>query len=112
MSIRIHSHWEFIVETNGEDLFAFGDKLMHALLDQEQCTPEFADSAVAADAGRGILEIEADATGEDLSHALATVRACVRAAVHEVGIGTPDWPTHDEALSMVLKDLRTTEKVA
>lgn len=105
MSVTIHSHWEFIA-LDGEDLSPYGDKIMQALLDQEGCRPEFTDSAVATDSLRRVLEIEANATGADLSDAVATVRACVRAAVHEVGIGTPDWPTHDEAMSMILMDLR------
>lgn len=106
MTIAIHSHWEFLADGDA-DLFAYGDKVMQALLDQERCTPEFTDSAVAADMGRHVLEIEANACGSELSDAIATVRACVRAALHAAGIGTPDWPTHDEAMSMVLKDPRT-----
>jgi hypothetical protein len=108
MTVTVHSHWTFITNTT-DNLFAYGDKVMQAMLDLEKCTPGFADPAVAADAERGVIEIEAEATGNDLSHAIATVHAAVRAALHEAGIGTPDWPTHDEALSMVLKDLHTVQ---
>jgi hypothetical protein len=107
MSVTIHSQFEFIAQISGEELFPYADKLMHALLEQEECTPEFSDSAVAADADRSVVEIEANAVGGDLSQAIAVVHACVRAAIHEVGFGTPHWPTHDESLSMVLSDLRT-----
>lgn len=110
MSTTIHSRWEFLVKS-GDHLFAFGDKLMLALLTQEECRSEFTDVAVAADSDRGVIEVEANATGDDMSDAIAIVRACVRAAMHEVGIGTPDWPTHDEVLSMLLKDFRTEELV-
>jgi hypothetical protein len=105
MSVTVHSHWQFIADGEG-DLFAYGDKLMQALLDQEECTSAFKDVAVAADTGRGLLEIEANTSGDTLSEAIATTAACVRAGLHEVGIGTPDWPTHDEAMSILLKDLR------
>lgn len=108
-SVMVHSHWVFLAKNLDEDLFALGDKLMQALLDQERCDQTFSDSAVAADAGLGLLEIEANATGQDLSTAIATVGAAVRAALHSVGIGTPGWPSHHESVSMVLKDLKTEE---
>jgi hypothetical protein len=108
MSVAVHSHWTFIVNA-GLDLFSLGDKIMRAMLDQEKCTSTFVDSAVSVDSARGLMEIEADTTGGDLSEAIATAQAVVRAALHEVGIATPDWPNHDDALSMVLKDFRTVQ---
>lgn len=110
MTIRVHSHLVFIVDrADRDDLFAYADKLMNALLNQETCNSAFTDSAVSADAARGVIEIEADASGREPSHAIASLQAAVRASLHEVGIGTPDWPTHDEVMSMVLKDLRTEQ---
>ncbi|HET6291093.1 MAG TPA: hypothetical protein VFG15_30665 [Amycolatopsis sp.] len=53
----------------------------------------------------------ADISGDGLSQAIAEGHAAVRAAPHSAGIGTPDRPTHGEALSMVLKDLRTEQLV-
>ena len=32
-------------------------------------------------------------------------------AMHEVGISTPDWPSHRETMSMLLKELHTAELV-
>lgn len=108
--VMVHSHWIFLPATAfPDDLFAVCDKLMQALLDQEQCNETFTDSAVAADAENRLVEIEANATGTTLSDAIAVVHAAIRAALHSVGIGTPSWPTHDEAMSMVLKDLSTEE---
>jgi hypothetical protein len=109
-SVLVHSHWVFLPAGRfPDDLFAICDKLMQALLDQEQCNKAFVDSAVAADAEHQLVEIEANAVGDTLSDALATVHAAIRAALHSVGISTPTWPTHDEALSMVLKDLSTEQ---
>ncbi|WP_410655632.1 hypothetical protein [Amycolatopsis sp. lyj-112] len=108
MSVTVHAHWVFIAD-GADDLFGYGDKVMHALLDQERCVAGFTDSAVSADAARAVMEIEADIIGVDLSHAIAEGHAAIRAALHSVGIGTPDWPTHGEAMSMVLKDLRTEQ---
>ena len=106
--VMVHSHWVFLAAFE-DDLFALADKIMQALLDQEACNTAFSNSAVSADAGRRTLEIEANAAGEDLSDAIATGQAAVRAAFHSVDVGTPDWPSHSEALSMVLKDLRAEE---
>jgi hypothetical protein len=105
----VHSHWVFLAVDLGDDLFAFGDKLMHALLDQETCNKTFSDSAVSVDAGNHLLEIEANATGDTLSDAIATVQSAVRSALHSTGIGTPTWPSHDETMSVVLKDLKTEQ---
>jgi hypothetical protein len=108
MSVTVHSHWVFLTGLR-DDLFAFCDTLIQALLDQERCLTGFSDSAVSADAARGLIEIEANATGDDLSHAMALVQSAVRSALHALGAGTPYWPTHDEALSMVLKELHTEQ---
>ncbi|MPZ00760.1 MAG: hypothetical protein GEU97_22860 [Actinophytocola sp.] len=104
MSITAHSHWEFLA-SSGDDLFEYSDKLMDALLDQEKCNPAFRDSAVSTDAGNQIIEIEADAEGASLSEAIAILRAAIRSALHQVGIGTPDWPKHDEVMRVILKDM-------
>ncbi|MFD5249016.1 hypothetical protein ACFWIW_31040 [Amycolatopsis sp. NPDC058340] len=108
MGVTVHAHWVFIADGDG-DLFGYCDKVMRALLEQERCLDGFVDSAVSADGGRAVMEIEADVSGDDLSHAIAKAHAAVRSALHSVGIGTPDWPTHGEAMSMVLKDLRTEQ---
>lgn len=110
MDVRVHAHWVFIADGDG-DLFEYCDKVMRALLQQERCLDGFVDSAVSADAARAVMEIEADISGDDLSQAIAEGHAAVRAALHSAGIGTPDWPSHGEALSMVLKDLRTEQLV-
>lgn len=110
MSTKIHSHWEFVV-TPGGDLFAYGDKLMEALIAQEDCRDEFTDSAVSVDSGRRILEVEANASGSSVEEALAIAQSCVRAAVHEVGIGTPEWPTVPETLQMTPRNYETRELV-
>jgi hypothetical protein len=107
--VMVHSHWVFIAVDLGHDLFAFCDKLMQALLDQERCDKSFSDSAVSADAGHHQIEIEANATGNTLSDAIATAQSALRSALHSLGVGTPDWPTHDEAMSMVLKDLKNEQ---
>jgi hypothetical protein len=110
MSTTIAGHWVFIAGTDGdEDLAARGDRVMNALLDQENAAPGIADSAVAVGAGRRILEIEATATGESLSDAIATGQSAIRAALHTAGIGTPDWPKHEDVMSMVLANLHTEE---
>ncbi|MGK4592404.1 hypothetical protein [Amycolatopsis sp. w19] len=103
MAVTVHAHWVFIADGDG-DLFDYCDKVMRALLEQERCLEGI---AVSADGGRAVMEIEADVSGDDRSHAIAKAHAAVRSALHSVGIGTPDWPTHGEAMSMVLKDLRT-----
>lgn len=77
MSVTVRSHWQFITSRT-DDLFAYGDKLMQALLDQEVCVPEFGNGSVAADVERGLIEIEATASGSTLADAVATNRACVR----------------------------------
>ncbi|EHY90516.1 hypothetical protein ACQPZU_04390 [Saccharomonospora azurea] len=110
MSTAIHAHWQFIVRS-ADDLFASADKLMEALIAQEECSHGFTDVAVAVDGDRGIVEVEANASGKDLAHAVAVAQSCVRAAMHEVGISTPDWPSHRETMSMLLKELHTAELV-
>lgn len=107
-TVTVHSHWVFLANLT-DDLFAIGDKLMQALLDQEKCNRTFSDSAVAVDGERVTVEVEANATGRNLSEAIATAHSAVRAALHSIGIGTPIWPTHDEAVSMVIKDLRNEQ---
>lgn len=110
MSVRVHSHWVFMAESHA-DLFAYSDKLMEALLDQEACNDAFMDTAVSTDLGNDVIEVEADATGADLSAAIASLRAAIRAALHQVGIGTPDWPDHNALMKMFLKDMHTEELV-
>lgn len=108
MSTTMGGHWVFIADGDA-DLLAHGERVMEALLEQEQAAPGFADSAVSVDAEQRTMEIEATATGDDLSNAIATGQSSVRAALHAVGIGTPDWPKHEDVLSMVLAELSTEE---
>lgn len=107
MAVHVHSHWTFIGDAG--DLLKQSELVMEALLDQEACNHDFTDSAVAADAGRGVMEIESTSTGEDLAHAVATAQSVVRSALHATGISTPDWPTHDQAMSMVMQDFQTEQ---
>lgn len=115
MNATVHAQWVFLMKPMmpgpDEELFSFCDKLMQALLAQEACGVGFSDPAVSVDVEHGSIEIEAELAGNELAEALSIGASAVRAALHEVGAGTPDWPTHDEVMSMVLKDLRTEQLV-
>lgn len=106
MSVKVHSHWVLLSSDGGENIAECSDLLMGALLDQEECNPDFQDAAVAVDEGTGVIEIEATAAGADLSMAIAVGQAAVQSALHQVGIGTPSWPDHDTVMRMVVKDMR------
>jgi hypothetical protein len=68
------------------------DRLMEALLDMEASGCKIGDAAVAADFGRGIVELSLTATGDDFEAAEACAWASFRAAIHKIGGHTPEWP--------------------
>lgn len=107
MSVGVFIHWTFKV-VGGGDLFKQADALTEALLEQERCTPEVKDSAVSADRAGAVVEIELTVMAASEDDALAKGQAAIRAALHATGWGTPEWPTHDEMMSLLPTNLETT----
>ena len=107
MSVGIFIHWKFKVVSDDE-LFKHADLLTEALLEQERCTPEVKDSAVSADRGGAVVEIELSVVAASEDEALAVGQSAVRAALHASGWSTPQWPTHNEMRSLLLTNLETT----
>lgn len=106
MPVGMFIHWTFKLVGDG-DLFKHADLLTEALLEQEQCTPEVKDSAVSADRGNAVVEIELSVVAASEDEALAIGQSAIRAALHAVGGGTPQWPTHDEVVSVLPTNLET-----
>ncbi|MFN2495633.1 MAG: hypothetical protein ABR608_06975 [Pseudonocardiaceae bacterium] len=61
MTVGVAIHWTFRVVVSDIDLFKVADLLTEALLELERSTPGVLASAVSADRGRGIVEIEVTA---------------------------------------------------
>ena len=111
MGVDMFIHWTFLVEGSG-DLFEWADTVTQALLDQGQCTPQVLDSAVSADRDKSTIEVEVTVRA-DLEHeAIAVGHAAVRSAIHAVGGSTPDWPSHDEVMSLLPTALETARVLA
>ncbi|MEY8040960.1 hypothetical protein [Saccharopolyspora cebuensis] len=103
-------HWKFSVPSASVDLFEHADRLTEALLDQEECTPQFTDSAVSVDRGEGIVEVEASVKAATSDEGIAVGQAAIRTALHACGVSTPFWPSHDELLTLLPRNLETEEQ--
>ncbi|MEU6131047.1 hypothetical protein ABZ805_17905 [Saccharopolyspora sp. NPDC047091] len=110
MTVGVLIHWQFSVQSSTVDLFDHGDRLTEALLEQEVCTPELADSAVSVDRGRGLVEVEASAKADSVDEAIAVGQSAIRAALHACGVSTPFWPSHDDLLTLIPRKLATEEQ--
>ncbi|MGH3753573.1 MAG: hypothetical protein ACRDRP_12900 [Pseudonocardiaceae bacterium] len=107
MTVAMFIHWRFTVE--GEvDLFERADAVTAALLEQEQCTPKVQDSAVSADRGGRVMEIEVTVQAASENEAIAIGQAAIRSAIHAAGLSTSWWPSHDEVVSLLPTGLQTT----
>lgn len=84
MTVGVAIHWTFQV-VGGTDLFAHADAVTEALLEQEKLPPGVLDSAVSADRGRGVMEIEVTASGHSESAAVTAGQAAVTAAIQAAG---------------------------
>jgi hypothetical protein len=103
MAVTMFIHWRFTVEGQ-VDLFECADAVTTALLEQEQGTPEVRDSAVSADRGGRVMEIEVTVQASSEHEAIAIGQA----AIHAAGLSTVWWPSHDEVVSLLPTDLQTT----
>lgn len=109
MAVGMFIHWTFVVgpARPDVDLFEHGDRLTERLLEQEECTPELRDSAVSVDRGKGHVEIEASVEADTPEDAIGIGQAAIRAALHAAGTSTPNWPTHDELVTLLPTELKT-----
>ncbi len=107
MTVAMLIHWRFAVEGGG-DLFEHANAVTEALLDQEQCTPEVAHSAVSADRGGRVMEIEVTVRASSEREAIAVGQAAIRSAVRGAGLSTPWWPSHEDLASLLPTALQTT----
>jgi hypothetical protein len=107
MTVGISIHWTFTFGGHA-DLFEHADAVTAALLEQERCTPEVVDSAVSADRGARVMEIEVTVQASSEDEAIAVGQAAIRSAIHAAGGGTANWPSHDDLVSLLPTDLRTT----
>lgn len=107
MTVAMLIHWRFAVEGGG-DLFEHANAVTEALLDQERCTPEVADSAVSADRSGRVIEIEVTVRASSEHEAIAVGQAAIRSAVHGAGLSTPWWPSHEDLVSLLPTALQTT----
>lgn len=111
MTVTMFIQWGFTVGGQA-DLFEQADAVTEALLDQERCTPEVLDSAVSADRGKRAIEIEVTVQASSEHEAIAIGQAAIRSAIHAAGGDTPQWPTHDDVVSMLPTSLETTRVTA
>lgn len=107
MTVSIFIHWTFTV-TGTIDVFEHADAITEALLEQERCTPEIADSAVSADRSKRVVEIEVTVQASSEHEAIAVGQAAIRSAIHVAGLGTPWWPSHEDLVSLLPRALQTT----
>ncbi len=64
------------------------------------------DSAVSADAQRGIVTVEVTVAASDLDDGIARTMAAMRTAIHAVGDATPGWPSHEDVMEMIAQTMR------
>jgi hypothetical protein len=64
------------------------------------------DAAVSANAAEDVVSIEVTLLADNLTDGTAHGLTAMRNAIHKVGGATPDWPSHQEVLEMVGKELR------
>lgn len=110
MTVGVLIHWQFSVQSSSVDLFEQGDRLTEALIAQEQSVPQLKDSAVSIDRGAGVVEVEASVVGQSADEAVAIGQAAIRSVLHACGVGTSFWPSHDEVLRLVPRNLQTEEQ--
>jgi hypothetical protein len=107
MPVSMFIHWTFAVAGSG-DVFGHADAVTEGLLEQERCTPEITDSAVSADRSKRVMEIEVTVQASSEHEAIAVGQAAIRSAIHAAGLGTPWWPSHEDLVSLLPRDLQTT----
>lgn len=98
MTIGVAIHWKFRA-VGTVDLFEFADRVTEALLELELSTPTVLDSAVSADRGQRVVEIEVSASGQSEDEAVATGQVAVQSAITAAG---------GEFASLLPTDLHTT----
>ncbi|MGH3902741.1 MAG: hypothetical protein ACRDTE_00840 [Pseudonocardiaceae bacterium] len=84
MTIGVGIHWKYRVVSD-VDLFAHAERLTEALLELETATPGLQDSAVSADRGQGVIEVEVSAVGQSEDEAIVIGQAAVDAAISAAG---------------------------
>ena len=101
MSIGVGIHWKYRVITD-MDLFDHADRLMQALLALEKSTPGLQDSAVSADRGEGVVEIEVSAVADTEDEAIKIGQDAVATAISNVGGAVASLPTSLETSPMAM----------
>lgn len=101
MSIGVGIHWKYRVITDG-DLFDHADRLMQTLLALEDSTPGLQDSAVSADRGEGVVEIEVSAVADTEDEAIKIGQDAVAAAIRNVGGSVVSLPTSLETSPLAM----------
>lgn len=81
MTVGVGIHWKYRVVSD-IDLFTYADRLTEALLALEASNPGLQDSAVSADCGNGIIEIEVSAVGSSEDEAIVLGQAAVENAIN------------------------------
>ena len=93
------------IGTFGDDAFdERTDKLMNALLDQEDADPTIQDPDLAGSLTERRVDVQMTVEADDPAAAMTKALCVLRAAIHAIGDFTPGWETRQAVMHVAPAD--------